>query len=119
MEGLKIKLGNVKYHDHNGKRFLSFNVYAQWGEDFALLINGFRLLGGKIMPPASKRGYAFYPVVYGSDGFARAVYEALIASGEPERSKVLLNEGARGWSPVVYTENNLNRLVYGSEEDDA
>jgi hypothetical protein len=44
MEGLKIKLGNVKYHDHNGKRFLSFNVYAQWGEDFALLINGFRLL---------------------------------------------------------------------------
>jgi hypothetical protein len=47
------------------------------------------------------------------------VYEALIASGEPERSKVLLNEGARGWSPVVYTENNLNRLVYGSEEDDA
>ena len=84
---------------------ISFNaaIYTEFGY---LYILGLRVWRGLIMPPATKSGATFYPMMYCGKDFAKWIYQQLIDLGWEERFSLDLKREDLAIDPIVMAITN-------------
>lgn len=78
---ISTSITDIRVED--GAKAIFFNVLFELGDDLAFALPGWKVVDGKIFPPAKGRGNSYYSVILSSPKFAKLVQEALEAS-KPE-----------------------------------
>lgn len=113
---IQLEVGRPKVHEgKTGDKFLSFPIYLN-AKGLVLILWGFRISRGRILPPAVRGGKGYFDLVEGNQEFAETLYQAIFQTGEEwqgvlQEAGGLLPEKDRATEMLLYTEKAV-RLAF-------